>query len=286
MTRFIAALALLAQPAVAAEVNTYLDNASFEAVGPAGSPPSFTGQGGGGHSAADAWTVFNNTDGTTDTELVPSTLPGGGARMIHVETTGNRNGLVQVFLPYNTGSSSVLAQVRVFVVSGQVAIGTGNGGHTGFDTVSTTTGQWELLQALNGASPANELIVYSASDHAEFYVELASLSDIVLDHFKCYDVRARGRLAPTRVQLIDGFESEWVQVRHATKLCNPAVKCHDGLCYEPQHPEAHLTCYATQGLRDAPRFRRRRVAISNQFGRQELHVYQRSNELCVPTRLE
>ena len=36
--------------------------------------------------------------------FLPTTLAGGGTRMIHVTTTGRRNGLVQVFLPFNTGS--------------------------------------------------------------------------------------------------------------------------------------------------------------------------------------
>ncbi len=285
MTRALTLLALLfATPAAADELNTDLANSSFEVVGPIGAQTSFTGAGGGGHSAADSWTVFNNTAGTTTTELTGSTLPKAGARMIHVTTDGARNGLVQVFGPYNTGSPSVLAQVRVFVVSGQVGAGTGNGGNTGLDTLSTTTGQWELLQAPNHFSPANEFIVYSANGPAEFYVELASVSEVVIDHLKCYDVGSRG-FEPTTVELIDRFESQPVRVTRPTKLCTPATKCHDGLCYTPQHADAHLTCYATEDLRGGE-FRRRRVRVSNQFGAQTLYVYQRANELCVPTRLD
>lgn len=280
------AVALVAAPAAAGEINTWLSNESFEQVGPVGPNTSFTGHGGGGHSAAADWTVFNNTAGTTTTRLVATSLPNAGAQMLLVRTDGDRNGIVQVFLPFNTGSPSTLAQARVFVVSGQVGLGTGNGGNTGLDTTSTTTGQWELLQAVNHASPANEFIVYSSSPGgAEFFVELASVSDVVIDHLKCYDVRSRTRFQPVEVQLIDRFEREQVLVTRPTKLCTPATKCHDGLCYEPQHPDAHLTCYATEGL-DSRAFQRRRLRVSNQFGAQTLVAFQRSDELCVPTRID
>ena len=126
-------------------------------------------------SAAEHWTVFNIRFGTTTTELVPTTLPGGGSRMIHVTTTASRGGLVNVFLPFDTGPLSTISSAHVYVNSGQVALGTGNGGGTSFDVFSTTTETWELLSSPNGGAPANELIIYAASDGADFFVDLVSV---------------------------------------------------------------------------------------------------------------
>jgi hypothetical protein len=168
------ALGLSAAPG--AHAANLLSNHSFEMVGPAGPVTSATTlvPGGAGWSAAANWGVFHNTPGTTRTRLLPSTLPGGGATMIHVLTTGLANGLVQTFLPVNTGPKLILGAVRVFVLRGKVAIGTGNGGNTHFDAVSTTMGQWEILHAPNGVAPANEFIIYAASaGGAEFFVDNA-----------------------------------------------------------------------------------------------------------------
>ena len=153
---------------------TFLDNGSFEIAGPNGSVTSFTGSSSGGGSAADRWGVFNNTDASTTTELVPSTLAGGGDWMIHVTTDGARNGLNQLFDGFDMGPADVTASAWVYVVSGEVGIGTGNQGNTAIDTVSTTNGQWELLEAPNQSSPANAMIIFSSeAGPAEFYVEMA-----------------------------------------------------------------------------------------------------------------
>lgn len=131
---------------------------------------------GGGQSAAKNWTVATNTQGSTiKTELLPSTLVNGG-RMIHVDTTGERNGLVQVFGTLDKGPRKVYACAWIYIVKGQVVIGTGNGGSTGSDVVLWKTGSWERLEVSNGVSPANEFIIYAASwGGAEFYVESAEI---------------------------------------------------------------------------------------------------------------
>ena len=90
-----------------------LQNSSFETIGPIGSPTFFTGYLNGGYSAAQEWSVWNNTRGTTITELVPSTLPGGGAKMLHVITDppleeGSANGVAQTFFPGGTGPTEVI----------------------------------------------------------------------------------------------------------------------------------------------------------------------------------
>ena len=97
--------------------------------------------------------------------------------MIHVCTTGENNGLVQVFLPQNSGPQHARSSVWVFVIRGQVGMGTGNGGSTSdHDAVSAHVGQWEELQAPNGVHPANEFIVYATSPRgACFYIDDATV---------------------------------------------------------------------------------------------------------------
>ena len=163
------------QEALCAQPN-YLSNPSLHTVGPLGSSTSVTlsAPGGAGASAAASWTLFMNVPGTIRTDLRPSTRPGDSSNMIHVYTTQPSGGLVQVFGPYGSGPTKVIASAMVYVVHGQVAIGTGNGGGTGYDAFSTVTGAWQLIRADNGGIPANELIIYAASPGgAEFYVDYA-----------------------------------------------------------------------------------------------------------------
>jgi hypothetical protein len=89
-------------------------------------------------------------------------------------TRGVGNGLVQVFDAFNRGPSRTFAYAWISVIRGKVGIG--NGGNTGADVASTTINQWELLQAPNGVSPANELIVYAQSaGGADFYLDNAEV---------------------------------------------------------------------------------------------------------------
>jgi hypothetical protein len=151
-----------------------IQNESFEMVGPFGAQTSFTGIHGGGSSAVASWDVFHNTQGTTRTSHIPSNAPGGGAKMLHVYTTGANNGVVQKMGPNpNSGFPKVYASVWVFVQSGQVCLGTGNAGFTHCDATSTTLNQWVHLKACNGSSPANGVIIYSVGGPASFNVDLA-----------------------------------------------------------------------------------------------------------------
>lgn len=172
----------LAGESIASTGGNQLQNASFEAVGPDGPFTTFTGISGGGHAAADGWGVFNNTFGTTITELVPSTLGGAGARMMRVRTDGGANGVGQSFGPFGTGPACVESGIWVYVVTGRMYIGAGNGGNTGPNVFSTTTGVWEFISGENLVCPANNFIIYSepAADECEFFVELASV-----DPFEC-----------------------------------------------------------------------------------------------------
>ncbi|WP_224368840.1 hypothetical protein [Hyalangium versicolor] len=157
--------------------SNYLTNPTFNTVGPNGTPTTVTTAvaGGAGNSAAANWTLFTNTPGTVFTELLPSSR-NDGTRMIHVRTQGPGNGLVQVFQPFNTGPTQVISGAWIYVLSGRVCIGTGNGGNTGCDAYSSTTGQWQYVTASNGVIPANEFIIYSTTTTgADFYVDEASV---------------------------------------------------------------------------------------------------------------
>ena len=99
--------------------------------------------------------------------------------MIHVTTNGGDNGLFQSFLPENTGPDHAIGSAWIYVISGQVGIGTGNDGAIGFDALTVTMGQWEFLQAGNGVPPANEFIIY-AYGGGHFYAENANVSPVPL----------------------------------------------------------------------------------------------------------
>ena len=135
----------------------------------------------GGPSASAAWGVWNNSGkAVTTTELVATTRPGGNGTMMHVSTTAGGCGLVQVFLQSagRCGPRRVTTAAWVYVLSGTVIIGTGNGGETGIDATCDTTSQWHLLRAPNGVWPANEMIIYADGGPAEFYVDSAQVAEI------------------------------------------------------------------------------------------------------------
>ena len=96
-----------------ARADNLLSNADFEQLSPSGAVTSFTGHGGGGYSAADNWTVFNNTPGSnTTTQLLPSSRT-PGSQMLRVITSGGANGIVQVFLPFDTGPGCTISAAWV-----------------------------------------------------------------------------------------------------------------------------------------------------------------------------
>ncbi len=163
-----------------ASAQNLLTNSSFETEGPLGPSASVSGAIGAAFSAAENWFIFQNTPVTTKTELLPSTLPGGGDYMLHVTTNGVNNGIEQVMFPINEGPACVEHQIWVYVESGVVFAGAGNGGNTGPNSFSTTTGQWELISGKNIVCPANLFIVYAGSPNgAEFYIDVAIVEEQV-----------------------------------------------------------------------------------------------------------
>jgi hypothetical protein len=172
-----AADAHLGQAESALTAPNLLANASFDTVGPSGSPVSVTTAvpGGAGNSAAASWTMFTNTAGLIMSQLLPDSRPGGSGNMIHVRTRGAGNGLVQVFDLFNRGPSRTFAYAWIYVIRGKVGIGTGNGGNTGIDAATTVVGQWQRVDAYNGVNPANEFIIYATVPDTEFYVSEAGV---------------------------------------------------------------------------------------------------------------
>jgi hypothetical protein len=136
-----------------------------------------------GGSAAANWTVWINDCGSdVSTQLIPSAAPSGGSYMVHVVTTGNGNGIVQCCFANQT---TTLSSVWVYVNSGCVGMGTGDGGNTvQTDEMTCEAGSWIQFKAPNGVSPASEFIVYSvgvvnnageSTVGADYYVDNAKV---------------------------------------------------------------------------------------------------------------
>jgi hypothetical protein len=106
-------------------------------------------------------------------------------QVMEVVTNGNLNGIVQSNIE-NTPSNQkhtlkhTLSSVWVFVLRGQVGMGTGNGGNVHIDRKSSKKYEWEELPPTpNGVSPVNEFVVYSVSDEGAWYfVANASVIDV------------------------------------------------------------------------------------------------------------
>ena len=160
-----------------------LQNPGFEKPAngvPPGTPVAYTDFCAEGDSAAADWTVFVNSCGSEiSTTLVPSTAPGGGKYMLHVVTSGAGNGIEQAgtFSEPNT-----LSSISVYVNSGCIGMGTGDGGNTSdTDEMTCLTRHWiRFYQVPNDNTPSTEFIVYSipspdGNPAADFYVDNASV---------------------------------------------------------------------------------------------------------------
>jgi hypothetical protein len=95
-----------------------------------------------------------------------------------------------------------------------------------------------------------------------------------LEHFKCYAARPATPFQPRRVGLVDQFGSGRAQVVAPLELCTPVRKNREPFVNKTDH----LKCY---GIRQAG-FRRRNVAVRNQFGPAQLQVVAPSR-LCLPS---
>ncbi len=140
-----------------------------------GATASFTGLYPGPCAATD-WEVFNNYYGITNTEIrTPiGTLPTGTPTSLFFASTAENSEIAQVFGGANGGHT--YASAWVYLIRGNVGLGIGDGGATGYESMDTTTRQWVHLTAEN-TGVTNEFIVGDTglSDGAEFYVADASV---------------------------------------------------------------------------------------------------------------
>jgi len=154
-------------------------NGDFDSVSRRGRTATDTGSGIAWVSAAEAWSAYANIPTTVTTTLTRSTRR-TGRRMLRVQTGARDSGIFQAW-----GEARGLAPARtlttawVFVRSGQVYVGTGNGAATGGDAYSTTTGRWEQLKAQNVSCPATQTVLYAASEKgADFDVDLVEVNEV------------------------------------------------------------------------------------------------------------
>lgn len=167
--------------AAAAHAAPIVANGDFNVPSHTG-PSSLTtdSNGGIGPSAAKFWLAFNDTAGTTTTELLPSTLVPGGT-MIHVTTTGLESGLYQNYPAH--GPTNAYTCVWIYINRGAVGIGSGLQAFTTIDATLYKTGSWDVLNVGNQSTPADTGIIYSQGNGvADFFVESFQVST---SHTQC-----------------------------------------------------------------------------------------------------
>jgi hypothetical protein len=124
-----------------------------------------------------------------------------------------------------------------------------------------------------------------------------SVSQLLLDHYKCYQAKPDEGGENTRHQVLleDQFGKETVMVKDPQLICAPAIKNADPgkpvlkFPDDLRNPIDHLVCYSIndgdrEGGREGDRegSERRDVLVDNQFGKQPLEVA-RPRLLCVPS---
>ena len=152
-------------------------NASFEQVGPNGSPTTWNpGDPTPPPSAAKAWFMHTDNFGASVTsELVPTSVPGpGGGKMLHFIAGGNEGGVYQDLRQYYPAGvpASVMFSVWVLVRSGHVAVQP-NGGTSGPVAWSTKVGEWEQLRVCtDGTVPVDLMVIYNQDPAGgDFYID-------------------------------------------------------------------------------------------------------------------
>jgi hypothetical protein len=148
-----------------------LANLAFANAGPLGAATSASGIGAVGPAAAEGWNVWNGANGTTLTELVPSTRR-PGRKMLHVRTTAPNSGIWCFWLPAGSGPARVVTSAWIDVRGGRATAGSGNAGATMPDAASAPRSGWQLLEASNHDCPANATVIYSdAQGGADFFID-------------------------------------------------------------------------------------------------------------------
>lgn len=150
-------------------------NSSFE-LG-ATTQLSFTGSGNGGASAATGWVVWNNSVGTTKTELCTTSCPSGsvppapvaGTHTMHITTTGASSGVYQIF----PSTALEYGCLWLKVVSGTALIEMlGPGG----SIIKTSNSTGPIWLSANGAA-INEIVIYSSGNTpADLYIDAVGIA--------------------------------------------------------------------------------------------------------------
>ena len=131
----------------------------------------FTGTGQGPDSVAAGWFLFTSSPGTVKFDVVPSTRPGGRTGMMaHLVVSSPLSGISQVWGPADRGPSAVTTSAWVYVVKGNVFIGSGQLANVSFDTVIGYSGQWRRIEGRSGTCPVSQTSIGAASADTEFYV--------------------------------------------------------------------------------------------------------------------
>jgi hypothetical protein len=111
-----------------------------------------------------------------------------------------------------------------------------------------------------------------------------TVSDLNINHFKCYRVRqGPPKFVPEEVLLADQFETKVTVVRRPRLLCNPVDKNGEEIIA----PWSHLTCYGIRDVEGQEKFSGREVSVADQFGERDLKAFRgncsNSRHLCVPS---
>ena len=110
------------------------------------------------------------------------------------------------------------------------------------------------------------------------HLTLVQPLELVLDHFKCYKVVAKGPTPKRNVTLLDQFEFADERVMVPVAICNPVDKNGEGI----SDPDIHLTCYKLVPRNFSPKLD---IVVENQFGEQAMTVVG-PRTLCVPSTKE
>lgn len=204
-------------------------------------------------------TVANAGPDAAAAVTVSDTLPAGVSFVSATPSTGSCSGTATITCTLGSLASGASATVTI-VVTPTAA----NPALSNTATVTSTTD--DPVSANNSAGATTVVEVEEASQ---------------LDHFKCYKTKQPGtRFDPRQVVLADQFNTQRVNVVRPETFCNPVDKDGSGI----NNPTAHLTCYKIRDVRgdEFPKFRKRRVEASDQFGTHTL-LLKKIRTLCLPS---
>ena len=233
-----------------------------------------------------------NLPGRTDdylVELSAASLPGGatvilppgGSYLLHI-VTGNPtldhvdgvDFLLNNCLPPTTSTTSTTTSTSTTSTPSTSSSTSTSSTSTSSPIPSTTSTTTSTTST--SAPPSTSSTTSSTTSTTATTTPLTVCED-VLDHFKCYKLRAGAQLTRPELEVTDQFETKNTQVQRPIRFCNPVDKNGEGI----NDATAHLMCYQAKDVRGQARFQRTRVRVENQFGTQDLNVY-KTDVLCLP----